>query len=190
MEAIAPKESPYPAEVVDLINNHHRAIETPFLFLDKLEIDGTRLFANKDRIRTWMLMGNGSVEAAKRAGPTKLLDRIEVIEALVSPLVGYEIGAAANQVCRVSSEGTWEETQEEYSPEYVNGKVEGVQAMVVELTDNYPKGFGDHVPGSYPKEGRFEHYRICLSLGEVALPISQFDGGWNALRLAENAKLL
>ena len=183
MEAANFENPTSPREVIDLINNHHKA-GYPFSNLLRLEAGGARLFADQERVREWETWPNQS------AKHIEIIESIEKMEEIIQPLVGSKIAGGANQTCSLSEQGVWQEETHEYSPKWSNGKLLGVQAMVVELTDNYPKEFGDDIPGRYPKEGTFEHYRICLDIGKVCLPISQFNGGWNKLVLAQKANLL
>ena len=115
-----------PEAVVDLINNHNKAGD-PFLFLKELEAGGTLLFADKERTREWETWG--AIEGSR------VVRSVEKIDEILQPLIGSEVVGGANWTCSRDKNGYWHEETEEYGPRSSRGVVEGVQAMVVELTD-------------------------------------------------------
>lgn len=146
---------------------------------------GTLLHADPSKIMEWEFIGRGS----SHDNDAEKIEALEAeVRALVAPLVGSQVTAVTNHVIRNvtrSSGNVFVEEEEEYSPTHVSGIVKDTESVVALCTANYPKGFGDHVAGRYPKKGEFERYRICIGIGELLIPIKYLDGRWNKLLIAE-----
>lgn len=149
--------------------------------LDDIEFTGTLVWADPNTRKEWELIGRGYHKDPEEAVRNTEKELAEALE----PIIGIEVNVATNYVCREQKDGKFVETVEEYSPVYIKGKIRGIKSVIAEVEDNYPIGFGDHVPGPYPKTGIFEQYRICLQIDDALIPVRTIDGSWNWIKAVE-----
>lgn len=151
-----------------------------YLFWDKAELAGTLLNGDPKKRAEWLFIGNmgGSTE-----NHTKYVtEATEALQAMASPLIGRSAKISTTNIIRKCGESYVEEI-EDYSPREYKGFISGFESITTLFTTRVPKGYGDHLPGQYPKDSEFEHFRFCLKLGELLVPVRELDGSWNRLTL-------
>lgn len=134
---------------------------------------GTLVHGDPAKRMEWEFLGSHGV--LHEGDADRLAHFEDKVRDLVAPIVGKQATARTTNVVRLR-QGGFVEDEEEYSPVLIEGAIGDIEGVTAVYTTSYHIGFGDHVPGRYPKKGQFERYRICMALDDALVPLRDIDG--------------
>ena len=152
--------------------------------LDWIEKGITLATIPPEKQKPWDSIGSGNRYKTAKEAEQVAAKTEELLRALSSPLLGRKVYALAS--FNTQKAGVYYEDAGDYGyfPK-IEGEFTGVRSAIVRTTTNYPIGYGDHIPGGYPKEGQFEKFRFCFGIGKLFVPVRDISDRHRTLKLSK-----